>query len=60
MSESLRDAVERFRSEHERELTQIIEDEIRQSIAPNALAWLAVVVGAFVINLLLLMAIAGG
>jgi hypothetical protein len=60
MSESLRESVERFRAEHERELTQIIEDEIRESIVANALAWIGVVVGAFVINLLLLMAIAGG
>jgi hypothetical protein len=60
MSESLREAVERFRKESEADLEGIIEDEIRESIALNSLAWVGVVVGAFVINLLLLVAITGG
>jgi hypothetical protein len=60
MSGSLREAVERFRKESEADLEGIIEDEIRESITPNSLAWVGVVVGAFVINLLLLVVITGG
>lgn len=42
------------------EVNQMIEDTIKDSWAPNTLAFLAVVLGSFVLNLLVLLLISGG
>ena len=46
--------------EIEGEVNQMIEDTIKESWTPNTLAFLAVVVGSFVLNLLVLVLISGG
>ena len=60
MSGSLREAVERFRKESEADLEGIIEGEIRESIALSTRAWVGVVIGSFVVNLLLINGNTGG
>ena len=51
---------EERKKEIEGEVNQIIEDTIKESWAPNTVAFLAVVVGSFVLNLLVLLLISGG
>ena len=51
---------EERKKEIEGEVNQMIEDTIRESWGPNTLAFLAVVVGSFVLNLLVLLLISGG
>jgi hypothetical protein len=51
---------EERKKEIEGEVNQMIEDTIKESWAPNTLAFLAVVVGSFVLNLLVLLLISGG
>lgn len=48
------------KKEIEGEVNKMIETTIRESGPLNTLAWFAVVVGSFVLNLLLLMAVTGG
>ena len=48
------------RKDLEDALNETIEDTMREAAVPNALAWIGVVVGAFLINLLLLVIVAGG
>jgi hypothetical protein len=52
--------LERQRKELEEALDEQIIDTMRTAALPNAIAWVAVVVGAFAINLLVLLAISGG
>ena len=59
MSDSAKRAEERKR-EIEDAVNRMIEDTIRESGPINTLAWLAVVGGGFVLNLLLLLLISGG
>ena len=51
---------EERKKEIEGEVNEMIEDTIKQSWAPNTLAFLAIVVGSFVLNLLVLLLISGG
>ena len=51
---------EERKKEIEGEVNQMIEDTMEESWAPNTLAFLAVVVGSFVLNLLVLLLISGG
>ena len=51
---------EERKKEIEGEVNQMIEDTIKESWAPNTLAFLGVVVGSFVLNLLVLLLISGG
>jgi hypothetical protein len=51
---------EERKKEIEGEVNQMIEDTIKESWTPNTLAFLAVVVGSFVLNLLVLVLISGG
>jgi hypothetical protein len=51
---------EERKKEIEGEVNQMIEDTIKESWAPNTLAFLAVVVGSFALNLLVLLLISGG
>ena len=51
---------EERKKEIEKSVNEMIEDTIKQSWAVNTLGWVAVVVGAFVLNLLLLLLISGG
>jgi hypothetical protein len=53
------DAEKRYRNEVQPALDQMIEESIRSQALPNALAMVGVIIGAFLINLLLLVAIAG-
>lgn len=55
-----RETLRRQRKEMEEALNGTIEDTIREAAVPNTLAWVIVVVGSFVINLLLLMLVSGG
>jgi hypothetical protein len=54
------DQLERDRKELEESLNATIEDTIRSAGPVNTLAWLAVVAGAFALNLLLLVLLTGG
>lgn len=58
-SQVMRD-LEKDRKELQQALDETIEDTIRQAWLPNTLGWLAVVVGAFALNLIVLVAVAGG
>lgn len=60
LSKQQRDRLKAKRRELAHALNQTIEDTMRQAAVPNALAWIAVVAGAFVINLLLLVIVSGG
>ena len=50
---------EALSQEVEGALNQMLEKTIRESAGPNALLWLATVGGAFVLNLLLIVLVAG-
>jgi hypothetical protein len=52
--------LDRQRKELEEALDEQIIETMRTAALPNAIAWVAVVIGSFAINLLLLMAISGG
>jgi hypothetical protein len=60
MTEPTGKRAEERKKEIEGEVNQMIEDTIKESWAPNTLAFLAVVVGSFVLNLLVLLLISGG
>ncbi|HEX7197536.1 MAG TPA: hypothetical protein VF364_11980 [Candidatus Limnocylindria bacterium] len=51
---------EKYRNEMEGALEAMIEETIRSSAVPNTLAWLGVVLGAFLVNLALLVLVSGG
>lgn len=53
------DAEKRYRNEVQPALDEMIEDSIRSQALPNALAMAGVIIGAFIINLLFLLAVAG-
>jgi hypothetical protein len=50
----------RYRDELQGALDQLLEEEIRSGLVPNTLAWIGVVVGAFLLNLGLLVLVTGG
>ena len=60
MSKDLDKLAEHYEQEMEDALNRTIEDEIRSGFAPNAIAWIVVVVGSFVINLAVLALVTGG
>jgi uncharacterized integral membrane protein len=53
------EVLEKRRKEFEQTLEATLAETMRKDGPMNAVAWTAVVVGAFVLNLLLLMAVAG-
>lgn len=55
-----KDQLDRDRKELEPALSATTEETIRTSGPPNTLAWLAVVAGSFLLNLLLLLLVTGG
>ncbi len=55
-----KELLEEQRKEIEPALDATIEETIRAAALPNTIAWVATVVGAFVINLLLLILVTGG
>ena len=59
LSTQQRDELKAKRKQLEHALNETIEDTIREAAVPNALAWIGVVVGSFLINLLLLIIVAG-
>ena len=60
MSSKIKAEMDRNRRELERALTETIEETIRSAGPINSLAWVGVVVGSFLLNLLLLVVVAGG
>lgn len=60
MSSKVKAEMDRNRRELEQALTETIEDTIRSAGPINSLAWVAVVVGSFLLNLLLLVLVGGG
>ena len=52
--------VEERKKEIEKALNETIEDTIKQAGPMNALAWTGVTLGAFLLNLLVLVAVTGG
>jgi hypothetical protein len=60
MSSTLIRDLEKDRKALQQALDETIEDTIRQAWLPNTVGWLAVVLGAFALNLLVLMAVTGG
>jgi hypothetical protein len=54
-----KDQLDRDRKELEAALSATTEDTIRTAGPVNSIAWLAVVIGAFVLNLLLLVLLTG-
>ena len=60
MSNKLTRALKEDRQKIAKAVDETIEDTIRQAWLPNTAAWIGVVVGAFVLNLLLLVLVTGG
>ena len=60
MTTKIAKEMEKYRQETQKALDETIEDTIRQAAIPNSLAWVGVVVGSFVLNLLLLVIVSGG
>jgi hypothetical protein len=60
MSDELSKQLEKEKQQLQKALDQTIEDTIRQAWLPNTVAWLAVAVGGFLLNLLLLVIVSGG
>lgn len=56
----LRRALDEDREELASALEESIIETMREAWLPNTVAWIAVVIGAFVLNLLLLVAVSGG
>ena len=50
----------RYRDELHGALEQLLEEDIRNGLVPNTLAWIGVVLGAFLLNLGLLFVVTGG
>ena len=55
----IRKQLEHDRKEIAKALDETLEETISQSWLPNTVAWIVVVAGGFVLNVLLLVAIAG-
>ena len=55
-----KDQLDRDRKELEPAVAATTEETIRTSGPTNTIAWLAVVIGSFLLNLLLLMMVTGG
>jgi hypothetical protein len=60
MSSTLIRDLEKDRKALQQALDETIEDTIRQAWLPSTVGWLAVVLGAFALNLLVLVAVTGG
>lgn len=60
MAKDLTKQLEEEKRQLQQALNETIEDTIRQAWLPNTLAWVGVAVGAFVLNLLLLIVVTGG
>jgi hypothetical protein len=60
VSSTLMRDLEKDRNALQQALDETIEDTIRQAWLPNTVGWLAVVLGAFALNLLVLVAVTGG
>jgi hypothetical protein len=60
MSTELTKELEREKKQIEKALNESLEETIRQAWLPNTLAWVAVTLGAFALNLLLLVLVTGG
>jgi hypothetical protein len=59
MSDDLKSEMEREERKLEQALNETLEETIRTAWLPNTAAWLGVVVGGFLLNLVILVAIAG-
>jgi hypothetical protein len=60
MSTELTKELDREKKQIEKALNESLEETIRQAWLPNTLAWVAVTLGAFALNLLLLVLVTGG
>ena len=60
MSSKIKQEMEENRRELEQAVNETIEETIRSAGPINSLAWTGVVVGSFLLNLLLLVLVAGG
>jgi hypothetical protein len=60
MSDQETKELEQEKKQREKALNETIEETIRQAWLPNTLAWVGVALGAFALNLLLLILVAGG
>ena len=60
MNDALRSQLDKDRREIAKALDETIDETIRQSWAANTIAWLGVVGLAFLVNLALLVLVAGG
>jgi hypothetical protein len=60
VSSQLSEELEREKREIEQALNESIEATISEAWLPNTLAWVAVTLGAFLLNLVLLVLVAGG
>jgi hypothetical protein len=60
MSSKIKAEMEKNRRELEQAVNETIEETIRSAGPINSLAWVGVVAGSFLINLLLLVVVAGG
>ena len=56
----IRKQLDRDRKEIAMALDETLEETIRQAWLPNTVAWIVVIAGGFALNLLLLIAVAGG
>ena len=59
-TKELVEAEEKFREELQGALNGMIEDTIRRSALPNAIAFFGVVLGSFIVTLGLLVLVTGG
>jgi hypothetical protein len=59
-TKQLMEAEQRYREELQGALEGMIEDTIRKSALPNAIAFIGVVVGSFLVTLGLLVLVTGG
>jgi hypothetical protein len=60
MSDQETRELEQEKKQREKALNKTIEETIRQAWLPNTLAWVGVALGAFALNLLLLILVTGG
>jgi hypothetical protein len=60
MSDQETRELEQEKKQREKALNETIEETIRQAWLPNTLAWVGVALGAFALNLLLLILVTGG
>ncbi len=60
MSDQETKELEQEKKQREKALNETIEETIRQAWLPNTLAWVGVALGAFALNLLLLILVTGG